>query len=364
MEMYRQLSLFDNPTMPRFRTEQPVRLIELFAGIGSQAAALKRAGISFEHYRVVEFDKYAIKSYNAIHGTDFPHMDITQISAEDLNITDTDKYCYVLTYSFPCQDLSTAGKGRGMAKGTNTRSGLIWEVGRLIKTVRERPQIMVMENVPQIHSHKNSPNFQDWIRILEEMGYSNFWKDLNAKDYGIPQSRNRCFMVSILGRWSYEFPRPEPLRKSIKDYTEGRVEEKYFIKNERAEGLIKKLYDEGVLKAGMSDEESRISDDFIMDGNFNQRGKVHGEYGICRTIIGSGHSGNEPKILTFYDGEWQIRKLTPKESWRLMGFCDADFERAAGVNSNTQLYKQAENAIVVDVLEKIARQLGLQGKHI
>ena len=129
-----QLSLFDYET-PIFKINKTIRLIELFAGVGSQAMALRDLGADFEHYRVVEFDKYAIASYNAIHGTEFPAMDITKVSGADLGINNTDKYCYIMTYSFPCQDLSVAGKQAGMTKGSGTRSGLLWEVERLLNEV-------------------------------------------------------------------------------------------------------------------------------------------------------------------------------------------------------------------------------------
>ena len=114
-----QTDIFDF-LMDQYKITNPIRLIELFAGIGSQAKALKRIGVDFEHYKVVEFDKYAIKSYNAIHGTSFETSDITKIHAEDLEIKDTNKFTYLLTYSFPCQDLSLAGKGKGMQKGSGT----------------------------------------------------------------------------------------------------------------------------------------------------------------------------------------------------------------------------------------------------
>ena len=144
------MSLFDFTREPISITK-PIRLIELFAGYGSQAMALKRIGAKFEHYRVVEFDKYAIASYNAVHGTDFPAMDITKVHAEDLNICDTNAFTYLLTYSFPCTDLSVAGKQAGMSKGSGTRSGLLWEVERILTEIRdsngELPQILFMENV-------------------------------------------------------------------------------------------------------------------------------------------------------------------------------------------------------------------------
>lgn len=143
------LTIFDC-LYPTYKITKPIRLIELFAGIGSQAKALKNLKVNFEHYKIVEFDKYAIDSYNAIHNTNFKPLDITKIHASDLEIVDTDKYEYIMTYSFPCQDLSLAGKGRGMAKGSGTRSGLLWEVERILKECKELPQVLLMENVPEV----------------------------------------------------------------------------------------------------------------------------------------------------------------------------------------------------------------------
>lgn len=244
--MYEQLDIFSFGKQ-KFQVDKPIRLIELFAGIGSQAMALRDLGANFEHYRVVEFEKYAIKSYNAIHGTNFEPMDITKISGSDLEITDTDKYCYIMTYSFPCQDLSVAGKQKGMTKGSGTRSGLLWEVERLLNEVENLPQVLLMENVPQVHSKANMPDFQKWIDFLESKGYSNYWQDLNAKNFGVAQNRNRCFMVSILGDYIYDFPKPIPLGKTMKDYLEDEVDEKYYINNEKAQKLIQKLIDNGTL---------------------------------------------------------------------------------------------------------------------
>lgn len=220
-----------------FYNEKPVRLIELFAGIGSQAKALKNLGVDFEHWYVCEFDKYAIQSYNAVHNTNFTTSDVTKITVDDLNITDTEHFTYLLTYSFPCQDLSNAGKGRGMEKGSGTRSGLLWEVERLLNECDELPQVLLMENVPQVHSVKNKEHFDQWIAFLESKGYSNHWQDLNAKDYGIPQSRNRCYMVSILGEHSYEFPGPIPLELTLKDILEKEVDEKYYISDTQAQKI-------------------------------------------------------------------------------------------------------------------------------
>ena len=213
--------------------------------------ALKRIGAKFEHYRVVEFDKYAIASYNAVHGTDFPTMDITKVHAQDLNICDTNAFTYLLTYSFPCTDLSVAGKQAGMSKGSGTRSGLLWEVERILTEIRdsngELPQILFMENVPQVHSQDNMPDFRKWLDFLESLGYTNYWQDLNAKNYGVAQNRERCFMFSFLGEFNYHFPQPIPLKKKLKDYLEDDVDEKYYIDNEKARKLIKQLINNGTL---------------------------------------------------------------------------------------------------------------------
>ena len=235
-----------------FINTKPVRLIELFGGIGSQAMALTRLGVDFEHYRLVEFDKYPVKSYNAIHGTNFEPTDITQIHGSDLGIVDTDHYCYLMTYSFPCQDLSLAGKQQGMSKGSGTRSGLLWEVERLLNETENLPQLLLMENVPQVHGAKNLADFEEWIKFLEDKGYSNFYQDLNAKDFGVAQNRNRCFMVSILGDYCFYFPTPRKLDKVMKDYLEDSVDEKYYISSDKSQALIDKLLADAQFREGKS----------------------------------------------------------------------------------------------------------------
>ena len=215
--------------------DRPIRLIELFAGIGSQAKRMKRLRLDYEAYRVCEWDKYCIRSYNAIHGTDFETSDITKLQGGDLGIVNTEDYCYVMTYSFPCQDLSVAGKGAGMTKGTGTRSGLLWEVERLLNETEHLPQVLVMENVPQVHNKKNIADFNKWQEYLTTRGYRNYWQDLNAKNYGVPQNRDRCFMVSILGDYDYEFPKPFRLQLRLKDMLEERVDESYYLPDERLE---------------------------------------------------------------------------------------------------------------------------------
>ena len=146
-----QMDIFDYIRKP-FKIDKKIRLIELFGGIGSQAMALRNIGADFEHHLLVEFDPAPVRSYNAIHGTTFEPMDITKIHAEDLNIVDTDKYCYICTYSFPCQDLSVAGLMRGYSKGSSTRSGLLWEVERLLREIVERERVAAGFSHGECHS--------------------------------------------------------------------------------------------------------------------------------------------------------------------------------------------------------------------
>lgn len=138
-----------------------------------------------------------------------------------------------------------------MSKGSGTRSGLLWEVERILTEIRdsngELPQILFMENVPQVHSQDNMPDFRKWLDFLESLGYTNYYQDLNAKNYGVAQNRERCFMFSFLGEYNYHFPQPIPLKKKLKDYLEDNVDEKYYINNEKADKLIKQLIDNDTL---------------------------------------------------------------------------------------------------------------------
>ena len=241
-----QISIFDYIRAP-FEIKNKIRLVELFAGYGSQAMALRNLGADFEHYRVVEFDKYAIQSYNAIHGTNFPTMDIRDIKGTDLGIVNTDQFTYLMTYSFPCTDISQAGQMRGFAEGSNTRSSLLWEVKRILTELKEMgtlPQVFLMENVVAIHSQENKPHLQKWLDFLESLGYSTYMEDLNAADYGVAQHRERTFALSILGNYNYKFPTIMDLNKCMEDYFEDLTEEQaiqYIVKSEKALDLLVEL---------------------------------------------------------------------------------------------------------------------------
>lgn len=215
--------------------------------------ALRNLGADFETYKVVEFDKYAIASYNAVHGTDFPTLDVRNVSGKDLDIVDKDKYTYVLVYSFPCTDISIAGKQEGMVEGSETRSALLWEVQRILNDLNELnalPQFLLMENVTAIHSDQNMGEFRRWLDFLTGLGYANFVKDLNAADFIIPQHRERTFVLSTLGDYNYKFPVGMPTDRCIEDYFEELTDEEllqYVVKSPEAHNLLVRLNENGEL---------------------------------------------------------------------------------------------------------------------
>ena len=317
-----QLSLFDI-NKKDVEITKPIRLIELFAGYGSQAMAMKRLGINFESYRMIEFDKYAVKSYNAVHNTNYDTTDIRDIHGSDLGIVDTDLYEYFMTYSFPCTDISLAGKQLGISKDSNTRSSLLWEVERILTELKESdsplPQILFMENVPAVHNKKNLPDFQKWIQFLEQLGYHSFYHDLNAKDYGVPQSRNRCFMFSFLDDVRYEFPAPFSLENPLSALLEKEVDEKYYIKTEKAEKLIKDLIAKNILSDTNKENKSFNNNDStkqkgetpVIDSKIKQIGNLVERENYANPQVGRVYSsdGISPTLSTMQGGDRQPKVI-------------------------------------------------------
>lgn len=218
--------------MTEYTAENPLRLIELFAGIGSQTQALTNIGIAHRVVAISEIDKYAIQSYEAMHGIANNLGDIRKIE----ELPDADLW----TYSFPCQDISVAGKGAGIKEGT--RSGLLFEVERLLRVASEKgtlPKYLLLENVKNLVSKKFKTDFDKWLDFLAELGYSNYWKVLNAKDYGIPQNRERVFCVSIRGEHEpFVFPKPKELTIRLRDLIDENVDEKFYLKESTIRSII------------------------------------------------------------------------------------------------------------------------------
>ena len=218
-----------------------IKVTELFSGIGSQVAALKRLGVDYECVGISEIDKYAIKSYEGINGPTHNYGDISKIDRLD--------YTDLLIYSSPCVDFSLAGKQAGLidTDGKQTRSGLLLEVGRLLMKMSDEkilPKYLLMENVKNLVGKKFKPAFDIWLKALEAIGYNNYWKVLNAKDYGVPQNRERVFVVSIrkdVDTHGYTFPEPFKLNRRLKDVLETNVDEKYYLKQELVETFVERL---------------------------------------------------------------------------------------------------------------------------
>lgn len=469
-----------------------MKVIELFSGIGSQTAALKRLGIAHEVIGISEIDKYAVRSYEAIHGTANNFGDITKIKELPC--------CDLLTYSFPCQDISVVGKQAGIKEGT--RSGLLFEVERLLEGMEEKPKYLLLENVKNLVGKGHKADFYKWLSRLEELGYKNTWNILNAKDYGIPQNRERVFCVSIRNDIEKEYMFPDKFDSGLrlKDMLENEVDEKYFLKgnylewwNKNKEKQLTKKYSSldndiaicqtarqyanwngnyiqclGMLDIKANEQARRVYDDNgisptlnTMQGGNRQSKVILEEKGeivkprkdikdvekYCEfcgnplerkrfsgrledfTVfnnrkycnrecmskdylkIGDNHNqsysnshttarkinelilrkevceqcGSEENLdIHHIDENWKnnklenlvclcrschlkehrsdknyrVRKLTPLEVWRLMGFNDDDFNKAKGAGiSDSQLYKQAGNSIVVNVLEAIFKNL-------
>lgn len=209
-----------------------LKVFTAFSGYDSQCMALDKLGIDYELVGWSEIDKYAIQAHNAVY-PQWAERNFGDISKIDwANVPDFDLF----TYSFPCQDISSAGKQRGLQKGSETRSSLLWECQKAIEA--KRPKYCLMENVAALVSEKFRPFFLEWERLMCRYGYANYNKVLNAKDYGIPQNRERIFMVSILDpNKAFYWPEPIILEKRLKDVLESDVDEKYYLSDNVIESL-------------------------------------------------------------------------------------------------------------------------------
>lgn len=420
-----------------------MKVLSLFSGIGAFEKALDRLEVNYELVNYCEIDKYASKAYAMLHDCDesFNLGDITKIDTTALP-NDID----LITYGFPCQDISLAGKQKGFEEdGERTRSGLFFEALRIIEDTK--PRIAIAENVKNLVSKKFSKEFDIVLSSLEEAGYNNYWKILNAKDFGIPQNRERVFIISIrkdIDNGIFEFPKPFELKSRLKDMLEDEVDEKYYISNKMIEyisakgtknfkncdsrinlevarplttdqnkraGTTNSLSDglpenfdlsaidiKAVRKYGIFGtetskhqagsvwdqdgyrqpcieikektkrgyKEAYEGDGVYLNRPHQKRGVV--QHGMIQTLKTSGNDVGvvvkEPSIMFDLDNRMignlpnhlRIRKLTPLECFRLMGFDDEDFNKITGI-SNTQLYKQAGNSIVVDVLVHLFESL-------
>lgn len=397
--------------------DRPLRVVELFSGIGAQAMALRGLGVPFTSV-TCEVDRHAIASYQAIHG-DTPNLgDITEVTELP--------GCDLLTYSFPCQSLSISGRQDGMAEGSGTKSSLAWEVIRLLRVAESQgrlPRWLVMENVKGLLSRRNTAEFARLRAELEDMGYTNSWSVLNAMDFGVPQKRERVFMVSSLDGRVFTFPEgartelrlrdlleaPEDVDPSLflSDEKVARYEEHARRHREAGHGLgWRPREGDGVSPTVLTNPTKGETNTIIVSGTlggYEQTSRVYDPSGVSPTVTTPAGGGHIPAILypegtkkgyreahegdglvmprptlargtvqcdctptlttgggcgtgtVVADGDrLRIRYLSPRECWRLMGQPDWAYDRAVEAGvSRTQLYRQAGNSIVVPVLEAV-----------
>ena len=329
-----------------------IKLLSLFSGIGAFESALDRLDVDYELVNYCELDKYASKSYSAIHNVD------ESLNLWDIKKVDTSKLpddIDLVTYGFPCQDISVAGKLKGFkSDGELTRSGLFYEALRIIKDTK--PKIAIAENVKNLVGKRFKKEFEIVLTSLEQAGYNNYWKVLNAKDFGVPQQRERVFIISIRKDLDkgYEFPKAMPLEKRLRDILEQEVDKKYYLNQKQIERLRSTNTCQGMLikentKKGYAIANVGDSVNISYPNSKTRRGRVG--KGVSQTLTAS---GGEMSVI---EDNLRVRKLTPLECWRLMGFTDEEFRKAQLVCSDSQLYKQAGNSIVVNVLVELYKKI-------
>ena len=357
-----------------------LRVFEAFAGYGSQRMALRNIGIDFEVVGISEIEGDVLLSYASIHSDFLEKRDLIDELVpkdkeemikylEEINVPldyktfenkarklrlDKLKDMYLanklirnygdiklidpaklpdfdlFTNSFPCQDISVAGYQNGLNENSGTRSSLLWECCKIIEA--KKPKYLMMENVKNLVGNNHKHNFERFLEYLESIGYKNSWAILNARDYGIPQNRERVFCISEYhGNEEFVFPKPVELKFKLYDVLDKDVADNFYLKN----GQVM---------------DTPIEQDvcYCLDSNYWK--------GVTLSNFLEKHRRQVVTDKKNEEGKYMVRRLTPHETWKLMGVSDEDYEKASQLISNTSLYKQSGNSIVVDVLEAIFRK--------
>ena len=333
-----------------------LKVLSLFSGVGAFEMALRNIGVNVNLIGFSEVEEKAVTSYCAIHGVDnsLNLGDITKIDVDALPL-DID----LLTHGSPCQDFSTAGYNRGGDENSNTRSSLMWNTVEIVSKVL--PKYVIWENVKNVVSSKHIHNFNKYLKAMEDLGYVNYYKVLNSKDYGLPQNRERIFVVSIrkdLNK-SFSFPPKVPLTTKVSDYLiKNPTDDLYLPPTNISTGLIEFTDDYNIIhikqatKLGYAIMKRGGVCDLNYPSSKTRRGRVQGNGDICPTITASNQS------VYYIEADNKVRKLASIELWRLMGFTDDDYYKAERATvSKTALNKQAGNSIAVPVLEGIFKNL-------
>ena len=370
------LTLF-NFTYPQFILNNTnVKIGTFFSGIGSPEMAMKRLkenGIikNFENVFYCEIDKSAVKSYCVIHNKSINDNlgDITKINGANL------PYCDIWVGGFPCQDISMAGIRRGFDFNSNTRSSLGWKMIQFLKEIKEQPKVVIFENVSAITQTKMRKTLQLFKNDLESLGYTLYDNVLCAIDYGLPQNRERYFLVAIKGKYLYQFPPPFKLKLRLKDLLEKNIDPN-LIMSEKVyfdlENFVKnKDYSKKskIVCKNIKDHRKKYVIDLyrFIDGKnhcgrdtsskYNQTARLWSMNGYCPTLTASS-TEDTSKMIIYRDNYFFVKKISPLESWRFMGFRDEDFYKAKSIGtSNRQLFKQAGNSIATNVIYYVLKNL-------
>ena len=308
------------------------------------------------------------------------------------------------TYSFPCQDISIAGNQKGIIKG-KTRSGLLYEVERLLKVSKQEstlPKYLLLENVKNLVGKQFKTQFDEWVTWLDELGYNTYWEVINAKNCGVPQNRERVFALSIrkdVDANSFTFAKPFDLGVRLLDYIDNEVDEQFYITNEKVQKFLETIDIDTIVANYISREDNthnvmQIGNIIENHGNWDnpQRGRIYNSNGISPALNTCGGGGLEPKIMCSINPEKDgtcrtikaqygktslanyyrtgsmgatgitngvgVRKLTPKECFRLMGFADLDYDHVVSLGmSYSACYRQTGNSIVTYCISGIMEHL-------
>lgn len=308
----------------------PIKILELFGGIGSPRCALRNIGVPVKAIDYVEIDEKAVRSYNAMFRNDLEYK--TQ------SVVGWDLKPDILIHGSPCQDFSIAGKQGGADEGSETRSSLMWETLHIIQQMGEwKPRYVIWENVKNVRSKYMVKNHNRYLSEMAKLGYTNSFEILNAMEFGLPQKRERLFTVSILGNEIFEFDdlirtNPRPIEMFLEDINE----QQYIVSQPSVIKKITKNKSNGLMECSVIK-------------NF------------CYTITTKQMRTPNAGVVDLKDGRY--RYLTEKECWRLQGYSDEDFEKALKANPgkegkmNGALYKQAGNSIPVPIFESMFRKI-------
>ena len=378
------MALIHNQTLNLFNFEYPVlkldknnvRVGTFFSGIGSPEMAFKRLkenGIinNFESVFFCEVDKHAIKSYCAIHNkTEKDNLgDITKINGADL------PYCDIWIGGFPCQDISMAGVQRGFDFNSNTRSSLGWKMIQFLREIKDPPKVVIFENVAAITNVNMKRTLNLFKKDLEDLGYSLYDQVLTALNYGTPQNRERYFLVAIKGNYLYHFPEKIKLKLRLKDLIEKEIDPNLILSEKVPFDLEKfvknKNYNKNskLICKNLKDRRKRYVINLyrFIDGKnhcgrdtsskYNQTARLWSMNGYCPTLTANS-TEDTSKMIIYKDNCFFVKKISPLESWRFMGFSDEDYYKAKNIGtSNRQLFKQAGNSIATNVIYHILKNL-------